>query len=165
MILSGLGIFALFAALVGALLAGTSRSSERLLWGAVISSVGLASAVLVGGGGYYGVVMLAAFLVTDLVVYLSFRNLSLVPARPPENPRADRGYRIFFLWVALVAIGGGVGALFQLDLLPPAEPDRAVALALLHDRVWAADGLLFAIPVFCVLMLVMGGFFLVRRDR
>lgn len=165
MIESALILVFLVMALVFALLACSSRTAERLLWGSVLCSLGLGVAVQITGGSYYGMMMVSAFLVTDLVVYLYFRTQSLVPSRPPINIRADQLFRIFFLWLAACGIVGLGILLFQSD---PGLPMRAAdnpGLRLLHERIWAADWLLILIPVVSLVGLVIGGFFLVRRER
>lgn len=152
-------------AVAASVMAGSSRSTERLLWGSVLCSVGLATAVELSQGGYYGVVMLSAFLVTDLVLYLGFRTLNLLPARTAANPRADRLYRIFFFWIALCVAAGGVLALLQNDgWLPPAD-SSSPGLNILHERIWTTDWIFLGIPAFSMLVVVIGGFYLVRKER
>lgn len=152
-------------ALVFALMACSSRTAERLLWGAVLCSIGLGLAVQISGGSYYGLMMSAAFLVTDLVVYLYFRTQNLLPSRPPKNMRTDRLFRIFFLWLAACAVTGLGIILFQAELGLPPPASGSPGLVFLHDRIWAADWLLVLIPVLSMIGFVVGGFFLVRRER
>lgn len=157
-------VFFLFLALLAGLVACTARFTERLLWGAVLCSVCLGLAVQFGYGGYYGVITLGSFLISDLVIYLYLRTQNLVPAQPSRNARVDRLYRIFFLWLGLCAVGGGAAVLFS------AEPDtlmrgEAPGMAILHERIWGPDWILVAVPILSLLILVVGGFFLVRRER
>ncbi|RZA04753.1 MAG: hypothetical protein EOP11_14380 [Proteobacteria bacterium] len=159
----GVALFLLVALGAGAA-ACTASFTERLLWGSALCSVALSLAVQFTYGGYYGVLMLGSFLVADLVVYLYFRTQNLLPKRPPRNLRADRLYRAFFLWLAFCGVAGGGIALFNAD---PGLPLRGEApgMGLLHERIWGPDWILVAIPVFSLLVLVVGGFFLVRKER
>jgi sterol desaturase/sphingolipid hydroxylase (fatty acid hydroxylase superfamily) len=159
----GVALFLVLALLAG-VLACTASFTERLLWGSAVCSCALSLAVQFSYGGYYGVVMLGSFLVADLVIYLYFRTQNLLPARPTRNVRTDRLYRVFFLWLALCGVVGGGTALFTAE---PGLPLRAegTGMTLLHERVWGPDWILVAIPIFSLLVLVMGGFFLVRKER
>lgn len=154
----------LIVALGAGVIACTASLTERLLWGSAVCSFALSVAVQFSYGGYYGVLLLGSFLVADLVIYLYFRTQNLLPARPARNARADRVYRIFFVWLAFCAVAGGAIALFSVDPGLPLRGDGA-GMATLHERVWGADWILVAIPVFSLLVLVMGGFFLVRKER
>ena len=143
----------------------TASSTERLLWGLLISSTGLGLAVQLYGGGYYGMLMVAVFLVTDLMVYLFFRSLKLLPAREAKHPRGDRAFRVFFLWLSLCAMG----VVLLLSFYMP-DPDGVWTatpspIAPLYARVWAGDWLLTALPVLGLVVLVTGGFFLVRKEQ
>lgn len=155
----------LSVAFLFALLACTARSTERLLWGTVLCSLGLGVAAQISGGGYYGLVMLAAFLATDLVIYMYFRTQGLLPARPPKNVRADRIFRVVFLWLALTAVAGGAMLIFQPEMSLPAKLAEVPGMALLHERVWADDWLLILVPSLTIIGLMAGGFFLVRKER
>lgn len=157
-------VFFLLVALLAGVLACSASFTERLLWGSAICSCALSFAVQFSYGGYYGLVMLGSFLVADLVIYLYFRTQNLLPARPPRNLRTDRLYRVFFVWLAFCGVVGSGFALFSLE---PGLPTRGegTGLALLHERIWGPDWILVAIPIFCLLVLVTGGFFLVRKER
>jgi len=157
-------IFLTFA-LLFALLACSARTAERLLWGSVLCSLGLGVAVQISGGSYYGIIMIAALLVTDLVVYLYFRTQNLLPARPPVNLRLDRLFRIFFLWLAACCVVGVSVVLFKADPGLPLRAAGSPGLAILHERIWATDWLLVLIPVVSLVGFVVGGFFLVRKER
>ena len=155
----------LLLAFLFALLACTARTTERLLWGAVICSLGLGLAAQVAGGGYYGLMMLAVFLATDLVIYLYFRTQSLLPERLPKNRRADRVYRIFFLWLALCAVAGSVLLAIGPEMNLPSSLADGPGLSLLHGRIWGGDWLLILVPLLSIVGLVVGSFFLVRKER
>lgn len=152
-------------ALFAAFMACASRSAERLLWGAMLCSLGLGFAVQVSGGSYYGLLMLAAFLVTDFVVYLYFRTQNIAPSLSPKNIRLDRMARVFFFWIAACAVVGGGIFLFQAEPSLPMRSENGHSLELLHTRIWAADWLLVFIPVLTLVGMVIGGFFLVRKER
>ena len=96
----------LLLALVASVLAISSESTERLLWGGALASLGLGAAVELACGGYYGFLMIAVFLMSDLAIYLFFRTQRLLPAQPPPSARNDRLFRLFFLWLALCAVAG-----------------------------------------------------------
>jgi hypothetical protein len=164
-----IGLFGIVAFLLVALffafLACMARTTEAFLWGAALCSLGLGVAVQISGGGYYGLVMLGAFLVTDLVIYLYFRTQGMLPATAPKNPRVDRVFRVVFLWLALTAIGGGAFVVFQPGTALPGASAPGQALALLHEKIWAADWLLILIPTLAIVAFVAGGFFLVRKDN
>lgn len=155
----------LAVALLFALLAATSRSNERILWGTVLCSLGLGCAAQVSGGGYYGLLMLAVFLVTDLVIYLYFRTQNLLPARPAKNPRSDRLFRIVFLWLGATAVAGVGWLISDPDSGLPPRPDTVPGMSLLHERIWTGDWLLILIPTLALLALITGGFFLVRKEH
>jgi hypothetical protein len=155
----------LSVSLVFALLACTARSTERLLWGTVLCSLGLGVAAQISGGGYYGLVMLAVFLATDLVIYMYFRTQGLLPSRPPKNPRADRIFRVVFLWLGITAVAGGALPIFQPEMGLPAKLAEVPGMSLLHERIWANDWLLILVPSLTLVGLMAGGFFLVRRER
>ncbi|MGZ3696363.1 MAG: hypothetical protein ACXVBL_18945 [Bdellovibrionota bacterium] len=151
--------------LLSAIMAITSDSTERLLWGSVLCSIGLGAAVEFVSGGYYGILIIAVFLAADLVVYLYFRTQELLPARPARNRRADWLYRLFFLWLAFCSVVAGGLAIMDLGDSMPVNSAAAPSLALLHERIWSADWLLALIPILFLLVIVTGGFFMVRRDR
>lgn len=158
-------LFLLALAFLSTLRAVTAATTERLLWGMLASSIGLGLAVQVRGDGYYGLLMVAVFVLTDLMIYLFFRSLRLMPDRPARNARADRLLRTFFLWISFCAIAGsGVLAFTQGSTEIWATP-VASGMYLLSERVWAGDWLLAALPVLGLLVMVTGGFFLVRRER
>jgi hypothetical protein len=150
--------------LISAIMAITSDSTERLLWGSILCSTGLGAAVEFVSGGYYGVLIIAVFLAADFVVYLYFRTQELLPARPARNRRADWLYRLFFLWLSFCSVVAGGLAIMAIgdDMRGNAT---ANSLALLHDRIWSSDWLLALIPLLFLLVIVTGGFFLVRRER
>jgi hypothetical protein len=160
----GISIFLLLAALAG-LVACTSRYTERLLWGGALCSVCLALAVEFGYGGYYGLLMLGTFLISDVAIYLYFRTQGLESIKPSRNLRADRIYRIFFLWLAFCALAGGGVALFTVEPGLPERGDALPGMSLLHDRIWGPDWILVLIPILTLLVVVVGGFFLVRREN
>lgn len=151
-------------AFVFAAVACASRTAERFLWGSVICSLGLGLAVQVSGGSYYGLTMVAVFLVTDIVVYLYFRTQRLLPAGPPKNPRSDRLFRVFFLWLAACFVAAAGFVLFRSEPFLPARALDGPGLRFLHERIWASDWLLLLISFISLLGLVTGGFFLVRRE-
>jgi hypothetical protein len=155
----------LVLALVAALFGCSAKDSERLLWGSLACSLGLACGAGVLGSGFYGFLFLASFLATDLVVYLFFRTLKLLPGEPPKNLRVDKSYRVFFLWLILVLVSFSALVLWfsnnELFSFPGDLP--ASGFAVLESRAWAQDWLLLAVPASALVGLVMGGFFLVRR--
>lgn len=156
----------LLVAFISTLRAVTASSTERLLWGLLVSSAGLGLAVQTSGGGYYGILMVAVFLVSDIMLYLFFRSLKLLPARAAHHARGDRAFRVFFLWLSFCAMGAIL--LFAFSYPTGDELWRVPtvsAIAPLYARVWAADWLLTALPVLGFVVLVTGGFFLVRRDQ
>jgi hypothetical protein len=143
----------------------TSDSTERLLWGSILCSAGLGAAVEFISGGYYGILIIAVFLATDFVVYLYFRTQELLPSRPARNRRADWLYRLFFLWLSFCSVVAGGLAIMDLGEGMPARANSGSSLALLHERIWSSDWLLALIPLLFLLVIVTGGFFLVRRER
>ena len=151
-------------AFLSAIRAATASSTERLLWGSLALSICLGFAVELRGQGYYGIQMVAVFVVTDLMVYLFFRSLKLLPDRPARQARGDRAYRLFFLWLSFCAISG----VLPLAFAPVSESvwsSPAVSeIGLLYSRLWSGDWLLAALPVLGLVILVTGGFFLVRRE-
>ncbi len=155
----------LILAFLSTLRAVTAASTERLLWGSLVSSICLGLAVQLRGGGYYGILMVAVFVITDLALYLFFRSLRLLPARNALNLLGDRVFRVFFLWLSLCAVTG----ILLLAFYPtPNEiwvAPSASAVGPLYARVWTDDWLLTALPVLGLVVLVTGGFFLVRRER
>jgi hypothetical protein len=159
-----LGLVLLSLAFLATLRAVTASSTERLLWGSLIASMCLGFAVQVRGGGYYGILMVAVFVVTDLMLYLFFRSLRLLPERAARSARGDRAYQVFFLWLALCAMAG----VLLLAFAPVGDEiwtsPAGTAIGLLYARVWAGDWILPALPVLGLVALVTGGFFLVRRE-
>jgi hypothetical protein len=149
---------------LAALRAATASSTERLLWGSLALSICLGLAVELRGEGYYGIEMVAVFMVTDLMLYLFFRSLKLLPGRPARHAQGDRAYRVFFFWLALCAVVGVV----LLAFAPVSEgvwsSPAASEIGLLYARIWSGDWLLVALPVLGLVILVTGGFFLVRRE-
>jgi hypothetical protein len=154
----------LFIAFFATLRAVTAGTTERLLWGSLALSTCLGLAVQLRGGGYYGILMVAVFVVTDLMLYLFFRSLRLLPDRPPRYARGDRAYRVFFLWLSLCAMAGILLLAFAPVGADVWTAPAGSAIGLLYARVWAGDWLLAALPVLGLVALVTGGFFLVRRD-
>jgi hypothetical protein len=152
-------------ALVAAFMAASARSTERLLWGSLLCSIFLGLAVEAAGHGYYGIMMIAVFLVTDLVIYLFFRTQALLPARASSNRRTDRLFRIFFLWLAFCGIAGAGLAIFNPYSSMPWSGGGNRGVALLHERLWSDNWLFILIPLISLVVLVVGGFFLVRRER
>lgn len=158
-------LFLLALAFLSTLRAVTAATTERLLWGMLASSIGLGLAVQVRGDGYYGLLMVAVFVLTDLMIYLFFRSLRLMPDRPARNARADRLLRTFFLWISFCAIAGSAVLAFTQGSTEIWATPVASGMSLLSERVWAGDWLLAALPVLGLLVMVTGGFFLVRRER
>ncbi len=155
----------LAVAFLSTLRAVTAASTERLLWGMLTASIGLGLAVQLRADGYYGLLMVAVFVLTDIMLYLFFRSLKLLPDRPAKNERSDRLLRTFFLWLSLCGVAAAVALAFtysnnEIWSLPPAP-----GLGLLADRIWAGDWLLAILPVLGLAVLVTGGFFLVRREQ
>ena len=154
----------LLAAFLASLRAVTASSTERLLWGSLTLSICLGLAVELRGGGYYGILMGAVFVVTDLMLYLFFRSLKLLPDRPARHAQGDRAYRVFFFWLSLCAMGG----ILLLAFAPVSDgvwsSPSGSAIELLYARVWGGDWLLTALPVLGLVVLVTGGFFLVRSE-
>jgi hypothetical protein len=142
----------------------SAATTERLLWGMLISSIGLGLAVQLQGDGYYGLLMVAVFVLTDLMIYLFFRSLRLMPERAARNARTDRLLRTFFLWISFCGIAGSAALAFTHSGVEVWNAPAASGTVLLADRVWAGDWLLVALPVLGLLVLVTGGFFLVRRE-
>lgn len=165
MIQSSAVVFFLAAAVVFSLLACSARTTERVLWGAVGCSVGLGLAVQLCGGGYYGVLTLAIFLVADLAIYLYLRTQNILPSAPPKNAKLDRIFRIFFLWLGLCAVSGAAVLLFWAQPDLPSPISGAYGTASMHEGLWSEGWLLALISFASLLGLVVGGFFLVRRDR
>jgi hypothetical protein len=159
-----LSLLLLAVAFLATLRAVTATSTERLLWGSLGASAGLGLAVEVRGGGYYGILMVAVFVVTDLVLYLFFRSLRLLPERPARQARADRAYRVFFLWISFCALAGILLLAFAPIGADTWAAPGSSAISLLYERVWAGDWILIALPVLGLVALVTGGFFLVRRE-
>ncbi|MGZ3735069.1 MAG: hypothetical protein ACXVC0_08920 [Bdellovibrionota bacterium] len=160
-----LALLFLVLAFFAALRAVTASSTERLLWGSLALSICLGLAVELRGGGYYGILMVAVFVVTDLMLYLFFRSLKLLPDRPARHMRGDRAYRVFFLWLSLCALSG----VLLLAFAPVGDgiwfAPKGNAIGLLYARVWSGDWLLAALPILGLVILVTGGFFLVRREQ
>jgi|GEM_PF-3700094 len=152
-------------AFLSTLRAVTAATTERLLWGMLASSIGLGLAVQLRGDGYYGILMVAVFMLTDLMIYLFFRSLRLMPERPARNARTDRLLRTFFLWASFCAIAGFAGLTFSQGSPDIWVTPAASGMNLLSARAWAGDWLLAALPVMGLLIMVTGGFFLVRRER
>lgn len=158
-------IFLLALAFFSSLRALTAASTERLLWGMLSTSIGLGLAVQIRGDGYYGLLMVAIFVLTDILIYLFFRSLKLMPSVLPRNARGDRFFRIFFLWLSFCGIAGTIGLAFmesaeQIWMVPASS-----GMGLLAERVWAQDWLLATLPLVGLTVLVTGGFFLVRSER
>ncbi len=143
----------------------TAANIERLLWGMLASSIALGLAVQVRGNGYYGLLMVAVFVLTDLMIYLFFRSLKLMPDRPARNQRTDRLLRTFFLWISFCAIAATVLLAIAHTSAEIWQAPAAAGMGLLSNRIWAGDWLLVALPVLGLSVLVTGGFFLVRRER
>jgi hypothetical protein len=158
-------IIFLAAAFFCALLACSARTTERLLIGSALCSLGLGLAVQVSGGSYYGLMMLSAFIVTDVVVYLYLRTKNIVPSRQPKNKKADMLFRIFFLWLSGCGVGGAALLLFNPGNEIISVPSTKGSLTLLHEHIWGADWLLLFVPMLSLVALVIGGFLLVRRER
>ncbi len=152
-------------AFLSVLRAVTAGSTERLLWGSMVSSFGLGLAVEVHGGGYYGLLMVAVFVVADLMLYLFFRSLTLLPARAARNTRGDQLYRVFFLWLSLLVLAGMLVLAFVPTDVEVWSAPAVSGFGLLNDRLWAGDWLLVVLPVLGLVVLVTGGFFLVRRQQ
>ncbi len=154
----------LVLAALAALYSVTAASIERLLWGSLISSAGLGLAVQLHGGGYYGILMVAVFVVTDLMVYLFFRSLKLLPDREARNARGDRMFRIFFLWLSFCSLAGILLIAFLSDNEEIWRMPAVSAVDLLSGRIWGNDWFLVVLPMLGLVVLTTGGFFLVRRD-
>jgi len=157
-------VFLLAVAFIATLRAVTASSTERLLWGSLMASAGLGLAVQFRGGGYYGILMVAVFVVTDLMLYLFFRSLRLLPSQPARHARGDRVYRIFFLWLSFCVMAGILLLAFAPTAREIWQAPVGNAIDLLYSRVWAGDWILAALPVLGLVALVTGGFFLVRRE-
>jgi len=159
-----LALALLAVGLFATLRAVTSSFNERLLWGSLVASGCLGLAVQVRGGGYYGILMVAVFVVTDLVLYLFFRSLRLIPTRSARHSRGDRAYRFFFLWLSFCLMAGSALLAFAPvgDAVWAASPTGGIEL--LYARVWGGDWILAALPVVGLVALVTGGFFLVRGE-
>ena len=157
-------LFLLAVSFVSTFRAVSATTTERLLWGMLIASIGLGLAVQLQGGGYYGLLMVAVFVLTDLMIYLFFRSLRLMPDHPAKNARTDRLLRTFFLWISFCGIAGSAALAFMQSTPEIWNSPASSGMGLLADRVWAGDWLLVALPVLGLLILVTGGFFLVRRE-
>lgn len=159
-----LALVLLVVAFFATLRAVTASNTERLLWGSLVASAALGLAVQLRGGSYYGILMVAVFVVTDLMLYLFFRSLRLLPNRVARNARGDRVYRVFFLWLSMCAVAGSLVLAFA----PVGEEiwsaPAGSAIGQLYVRVWGGDWILAALPVLGLVALVTGGFFLVRRE-
>lgn len=160
-----LALVFLSLAFFSTLRAVTAASTERLLWGMLASSIGLGLAVQLRGDGYYGLLMVAIFVMADIMIYLFFRSLRLMPERAARNVRGDRLLRIFFLWISLCGIAGTILLAFQDSADQIWGSPEATGMSLLAQRVWAQDWLLATLPILGLAILVTGGFFLVRRER
>jgi hypothetical protein len=152
-----ISVVLLVVAFLAGLRAATASSTERLLWGSLALSMCLGLAVELRCEGYYGIQMVAVFVVTDLMLYLFFRSLKLLPDRPARNAQSDRAYRVFFLWLSLCAIGG----VLMLAFAPVSD---SVWASPASNEIWSGDWLLAALPGLGLVILVTGGFFLVKRD-
>lgn len=160
-----IALLMLILAFGSTLMAVTSVTTERLLWGSLLASIGQGLAVQLLGGGYYGLLMVAVFIVTDLTLYLFFRSQKLLPAGPPRHERGDRLFRVFVLWLSFCAIAGTVAVAFSLPADDIWSNPSNVGVGLLHERIWAADWLMVVLAVLSLVILVTGGFFLVRKEQ
>lgn len=160
-----LALVFLTVAFLSTLRAVSAESTERLLWGMLASSLGLGLAVQLRGESYYGLLMVAVFVLTDLMLYLFFRSLRLMPAGRSRHVRRDRLFRTFFLWVSLCSIAGVAALTFNQSGSEIWATPEASGVTLLASRIWAGDWLLAALPVLGLVVLATGGFFLVRKER
>jgi len=142
----------------------TASTIERLLWGMLVSSIGLGLAVQLRGDGFYGLLMVAIFMLTDMMIYLFFRSLKLLPENPARNARGDRLLRVFFLWVSFCSVAGIIGLAFTHSTMDIWITPASSGMGLLAERVWGSDWLLTALPVLGMVVLATGGFFLVKRE-
>lgn len=155
----------LLVALLAGLRAVTAGSLERLLWGSLLGSICLGLAVQLQGGGYYGLLMVAVFAIADLTLYLFLRSLKLLPDRPVRHALGDRIFRVFFLWFALCGVAGTAFLAFSAGGTGVWDSPGAPSLGLLSAKAWGDDWLLLALPILGFVILVTGGFFLVRREE
>lgn len=151
-------------ALFSSLYAVTARSAERLLWGLLLCSLALALSVEAAATEYYGVLMAVVFLISDLVLFMYLRTRSLLPKKPPQNPKAEKLFRFIVLWGTIVLISAAAIGLFYSGPIFTSG-SSAGSLALIHDRIWNNDWLLVVIAVFSLITVVVGGFLLVREDH
>lgn len=143
----------------------TAASTERMLWGMLVASIGLGLAVQIRGDGYYGLLTVAIFVLTDIMIYLFFRSLKLMPDRPAKNMRGDRLLRTFFLWLSFCGIAGILLLAFHQSAEPIWAAPAAKGMSLLAEKIWSEDWLLATLPILGLTVLVTGGFFLVRREQ
>lgn len=155
----------ILSSLAASFLAAVTRETEKLLWGTVLCSVGLGLAVLLSGGSYFGILVLSTFLITDLLIYLYFRSISVQPRKKIQHKSMDRLNRIFMLWIGLCSFGLAALTLHNFMERNALSEERLSAISILHQRIWGDDWYLLLLTTLMVALLALGGFFLVRREK
>jgi hypothetical protein len=157
LLLSGAVFFALFCV--------TSKTAEKFLWGSALCSLFLGASIQMGGGKYWGFIALGSFFITDLIVYLALRSLGFGAKGESRHPRLDKMLRIFFLWVA-----GSMLALFFGSLFGAEKQTMVFSIHLspspnLEEMIWDQNWILILVPMGAIVAHVIGGFFLVRKEK
>lgn len=155
----------IFVSLISTLVAAATRETEKLLWGTILCSLGLGLSILISGGGYFGVLVISVFLLTDLLLYLYFRSLYVHPKKKLINKAADRMNRIFMLWMGLCGFIIAAISMHEFIENNPFSGDRLRPVALLHQRIWGEDWYILSLATMIIGLVAFGGFFLVRREK
>lgn len=158
-------IFFLALASVSAVAACTAKNAKRVLWGLLTTTIGIGIAVELAIKGYLGVLVLSVFLVTDVVLYLFLRTQVLVPSDMPDSGKTDVFYRVSMLWVVFCSCLAGAFGIFSTEFHEFSTFDSSLRMAALYDKLWGNDWILILAMLLSLSVLVVGGFFLIRKGE
>ena len=160
-------IAGLLLAFIGAIVAATSKGAEKFLWGSLILSIGLGFAVCLAGAGYLGVLIVSAFLACDLIIYLFYNSIDLQTEKIPENKKTERFFKTFLIWVLSYLAFLCVVKIWELDekisLFPLSESFNGIQL--LQGAIWQHNWVIVLIAMLSMIVMAIGGFMLVRKDK
>jgi hypothetical protein len=158
-------LFFLITAACGALAACTAATAKRLLWGLIIASFGLGISIEVALEGYLGVLVVSVFLVTDVVLYLFLRTQEFFPLMEMKLSKFNMVYRISVLWAALASAIAGSIWIYSTERTINVSGFSESRMSALYEKIWGADWIIMASILFSIALLVVGGFFLVRKEN
>lgn len=160
-------LLALSLAFVGSIVAATSKGAERFLWGSLFLSVGLGLAVTLAGASYLGALTVLAFLASDLIIYLFYNSLDLREETSIENKKAERFFKIFLIWALSYIAVLGVIKIFAVEdtitLYPMSDSFKGIQQ--LQEIIWDHGWVIVLIAMLSMIVMAVGGFMLVRKEK